>query len=83
MYEELQDTLVNVGQNEAMAKHKELMKYVLDQAWAIPFPKAPAYNMWWPWLKNYHGEWGLGNWNEGNWAPYVWIDENMKSSMRD
>ncbi|OGN86965.1 MAG: hypothetical protein A2158_01080, partial [Chloroflexi bacterium RBG_13_46_14] len=33
-YEELQSALVNVGQNEAMAIHKELMKYVLDKAWA-------------------------------------------------
>ncbi|MFC1921012.1 ABC transporter substrate-binding protein [Chloroflexota bacterium] len=81
MYEELQSTLVNGGQNAAMAKHKELMEYVLEKAWAIPYPKAPAYRMWWPWLKNYYGEFSLGNWNEGNWATYVWLDQELKKSM--
>ena len=80
-FDELQETLVNSGQNEAMAIHKELMKYALDQAWAIPYPKAPGYTMWWPWLKNYHGEFSLGNWNEGNWATYVWIDNDLKKSL--
>ncbi len=81
MYDELQETLVNEGQTEAMVKHRELMKYVLDKTWAIPYPKAPGYQMWWPWLKNYHGEFSLGNWNEGNWATYVWIDPALKKSM--
>ena len=81
MFDDLQDTLVNEGQNAAMAKHKELMKYALDQAWAIPYPKAPGYTTWWPWLKNYHGEFSLGNWNEGNWATYVWVDGTLKKSL--
>lgn len=80
-YEDIQAALVAGDQNLAMAFHKELMGYALDQAWAIPYPKAPAYTMWWPWLQNYHGENSLGNWNTGNWAMYVWIDRNIKSSM--
>jgi peptide/nickel transport system substrate-binding protein len=80
-YDEIQETLVDEGQAAAMAIHKELMKYVLDQAWAIPYPKAPGYNMWWPWLQNYHGEFSIGNWNEGNWVKWVWIDEALKKSM--
>jgi peptide/nickel transport system substrate-binding protein len=61
--------------------HKELMKYVLDQAWVIPFPKAPGYRLWWPWLKNYRNEFSVGYWNEGNWAKWVWIDQDLKEQM--
>ncbi len=81
MYTKIQTALVEEGQDVAMGMHRELMKYVLDQAWAIPFPKAPGYNMWWPWLKNYHGEFSVGNWNEGNWVKWVWIDEALKKSL--
>jgi len=61
--------------------HRELMKYVLAQAYAIPFPKSPSYRLWWPWLKNYQNEFSVGYWNEGNWAKWVWIDESLKASM--
>ncbi|MEK7353584.1 MAG: ABC transporter substrate-binding protein, partial [Chloroflexota bacterium] len=42
--------------NKSMGMIKELMKHVLDQAYAIPLPAAPSYIFWWPWLKNYSGE---------------------------
>ena len=66
---------------EADAIYKDLMKYVLDQAWAIPRPGPPQATFWWPWLKNYHGEASIGFWNFPNWATWVWIDQNMKRSM--
>ena len=81
MYTKLQETLVNEGQAAAMTVHRELMKYVLDQVWAIPYPKAPGYSMWWPWVKNYHGEFSVGNWNEGNWVKWIWVDTALKKSM--
>ena len=81
MYDTIQEVLIAEGQGPAMALHKELMKYVLNDAYAIPAPKAPGYSMWWPWLKNYHGEFSLGNWNEGNWVKWVWIDQDLKKSM--
>jgi peptide/nickel transport system substrate-binding protein len=81
MYTKIQTAIVNEGQDVAMKMHRELMKYVLDQAWAIPYPKPPGYGMWWPWLKNYHGEFSVGNWNEGNWLKWAWIDQPLKKSM--
>jgi len=81
MYTKLQTAIVEEGQKAAMEMHRELMKYVLDQVWAIPYPKAPGYNMWWPWLKNYHGEFSVGNWNEGSWVKWAWIDQALKKSM--
>ena len=61
--------------------HRELMKYVLDQAWAIPFPNAGAYNMWWPYIKNYHGETGIGRYCNWNWSKYAWVDQDMKAKL--
>jgi peptide/nickel transport system substrate-binding protein len=67
------------GQGAADKIHRELMKYVLDQAWAVPYPKAPGYRLWWPWVKNYHNEFSVGYWNEGNWSKWTWIDQDLKA----
>jgi len=70
-----------MNESAADAIIKELMAFVLDQAYAIPYPKAPGYRMWWPWIKNYNGEWSMGNWNADNWVQYVWVDEDLKDTM--
>ncbi len=69
-------------QLEAMQIHKELMKYALDQVWMIP-GVAIGYRitLWWPWLKNYHGEDMVGYHNMVEWAKYVWLDQALKKSM--
>ncbi len=69
-------------QLEAMNVHKELMKYVLDQAWYIPgVTVGYRITFWWPWLKNYHGEDMVGYHNMNEWTKYVWINEGFKKSM--
>ncbi len=68
-------------QSEADRLHKEFMKYVLDQAWAIPKPLPPLYHMWWPWIKNYHGEYSIGYDNAYNFTKWVWLDQDLKKSM--
>jgi peptide/nickel transport system substrate-binding protein len=65
---------------KAMGIHRELMKYVLDQAWVIPGVNAAVYHLWWPWLKNYHGEFGMARTIRG-FAKYVWLDQPLKKSM--
>jgi peptide/nickel transport system substrate-binding protein len=67
--------------SKAAAIHKELMKYVLDQAWAIPTPAPPLHAFWWPWVKNYHGEFSVGRNNSLNYTMYVWVDQSLKKSM--
>ena len=74
-------TVANEGQGAADKIHRELMKYVLDQAWAVPYPKAPGYRLWWPWVKNYRNEFSVGYWNEGNWSKWTWIDQNLKAQV--
>ena len=77
----IQHALVYESEAKAFELHKELMSYVLEQVWAIPYPKAPTYTMWWPWLKNYYGENSVGYWNVPKWAQWAWVDQDLKKSM--
>ncbi len=65
----------------AMKITKELMKYLLDQAYCIPTPRYPQTNMWWPWLKNYSGETSVGYFPGDSWVKYIWIDQGLKKQM--
>jgi len=65
----------------ADAIHKELMKYELPRVVSIPGVCPPGYHMWWPWVKNYHGESSLGYTNYPNFIKYLWIDQALKKSM--
>ncbi len=65
----------------AMKITKELMKYVLDQAYCIPTPRYPQEVFWWPWLMAYSGETTIGYFPGDSWVRYIWIDENLKKSM--
>ncbi|MBI2851032.1 MAG: ABC transporter substrate-binding protein [Chloroflexi bacterium] len=73
--------IVIEGEAKAMAMMKELMKYVLDRAYAIPRPRYNRPNMWWPWVKNYSGEWTIGYHNYRAFAGFVWLDQELKKSM--
>ncbi|MBI2829545.1 MAG: ABC transporter substrate-binding protein [Chloroflexi bacterium] len=66
--------------HEANRLHRELMKYVLDQAWTIPHPNIPLYKVWWPWVKNYEGATQIG-YNNGIWEQFIWLDQDLKKSM--
>ena len=68
---------------KADAIYKDLMKYVLAQAWAIPYPSAASYTLWQPWLKNYYGTGvgGVGYLDGPNWTQWAWVDQALKKSM--
>jgi len=78
--EEMQRTFIVDGK-AAAAQFKDLMKYVLDQAYVIPRPIYAQTNFWWPWLKNYSGERLVGYYVYNFWSAYIWIDEDMKKEM--
>jgi ABC-type transport system substrate-binding protein len=59
--------------------HRDLMPYVLEQAWYIPRPGPYLHNVWQPWLKNYHGEGNIGY--KPSWLHFVWIDQDLKASI--
>ncbi len=70
-----------VDPKAAMATFKDSMKYVLDQAYVISRPMYPLTNFWWPWVKNYTGEYSVGYTMYDSWAQWVWIDQALKQSM--
>jgi peptide/nickel transport system substrate-binding protein len=69
------------NQAEVDRLFKELMPYVLEQAWCIQSPVPYVYTVWWPWIKGFHGEYSPGICNEFRWAKYVWIDQDLKKQM--
>jgi peptide/nickel transport system substrate-binding protein len=71
-----------VGIDEAKCQqiNHDLMPYLLEQAYVIPIPVAYLYTLWWPWVKNYHGEGSIGYYNVG-YAKYFWVDQALKNQM--
>ncbi len=55
------------------------MKYMLDQVYAIPLVTPPDYTFWWPWVKNYSGEYSVGYVH--SYYQWVWYDQELKKSM--
>ena len=74
-------TIIKSGMPAGMREMRELMKYTLAQAYAIPKPMVNKTTFWWPWLKNYTAESALGYYNTPNWVQYVWIDKDLKQAM--
>ncbi len=74
-------TLASEGETAGMAIYKDLMKYVLDQAFVIPGASGFSSHFWWPWLKNYTGEFAVGFGFSNNWTPWVWVDQELKQTM--
>ena len=74
-------SLVLVDQEEGFATFKESMKYVLDQAYVISRPIYPLTNFWWPWVKNYSGEYSVGYIEYDSWSKWIWVDQALKRSM--
>ncbi len=63
------------------SEYKKLLPYVLEQAWVIPRPQPYSYYLWWPWIKNYHGEGSVGYTNTWNWTRFAWLDRNAKDDI--
>ena len=66
--------------HQAMSMYKNLTKYVVEQAYAIPAVTSGYHTLWWPWLKNYSGEQNIG-YDDGTWPQFIWIDQDLKKSM--
>ncbi len=60
---------------------RDLVPYILDQAWSVVTPAPYRWRTWQPWLKGYYGEGGAGCVNGSIWTNYIWIDQELKKSM--
>jgi peptide/nickel transport system substrate-binding protein len=79
-FQEMQKYIL-VNQSKVDQIHKELMPYLIGQAYVIPMPSAYSFTFWWPWLKNYHGELGPNYLDSLSFVPWVWVDQNLKEDM--
>ncbi len=73
--------IIGKDDTEANRMIKEVGVFSLQQAWGIWMPARYTYTMWWPWMKNYHGESTLGYDGQNLFAYYIWVDEALKKSM--
>ncbi|MFC2040881.1 hypothetical protein ACFLTY_00965, partial [Chloroflexota bacterium] len=58
-----------------------VVPHMAEQAYYIQLPVSYNYAFWQPWIKNYHGEYGIGYHNHWNWGMYLWVDQELKSKM--
>jgi peptide/nickel transport system substrate-binding protein len=72
---------VGIDEAKCFEVNRNLTPYLLEQAYVIPVPPAYLYIMWWPWVKNYHGEVGVGYYNGVDLAKYIWLDQTLKTQM--
>ncbi|MBI2980285.1 MAG: hypothetical protein HYY41_05630, partial [Chloroflexi bacterium] len=59
----------------------KFVPYIVEQSWYIYFPSPYTYTLWWPWVKNFHGEWVIGVAAKWGFTEYIWIDQSLKKSM--
>jgi peptide/nickel transport system substrate-binding protein len=79
--EDIRSAILARGTKAGILEAREMVKYAVDQAYAIPVPYTYKYVFWWPWLKNFTGEYTVGYYNDPNYVPFIWIDEALKKSM--
>ena len=60
---------------------KNVVPFIVEESWGVWMPAYFNYIMWWPWLKNFHGETHVGYVQWYEFTRYSWIDQNLKTSM--
>ena len=78
MYNKITDAFFDVPKREALMSEANL--YIIDRVDYYVPPQGYQYYFWWPWLKGYHGELGLGV-ASGYWQKYIWVDQELKKEM--
>jgi peptide/nickel transport system substrate-binding protein len=79
-YTEMQK-YVGIDEAKCMQISRNLMPYLLEQCYVIPLPSAYLYTMWWPWVKNYNGEYCVGYYNYWLTQKYASRDVTLKKKM--
>lgn len=73
------DIYTNTAAQFALIKETNL--HILSQVYSISPPVPKSYNLWWPWIKSYSGEFCVGHLQKYFFANYLWIDQKLKTSM--
>jgi hypothetical protein len=79
-YQEMQK-YVGIDEEKCMQINHDLMPYLLEQCYVITVPSYYTYQMWWPFVKNYHGEYSVGYYNFFVTSKYTWRDQALKKQL--
>ncbi len=60
---------------------EEAAIHIINEVPYLPLDLTPIKWFWWPWLKNYYGEWNIEDGGLYPIVPYIWIDQSMKKKM--
>lgn len=72
----IQSESVMVDYDTADQALKDVVPYILEQAFNVAMPAPWGYRVWQPWLKNYYGESDVKYW-----LKYAWIDQDLKAEL--
>jgi len=62
---------------------EDILPHAMENVMYMPWPQPLEYVFWWPWVKNYSGELNLDQRDQNtSWPKYVWIDEDLRESMK-
>ncbi|MBA7698570.1 Heme-binding protein A [subsurface metagenome] len=81
-FDELMDVVAaSTEPADQSVAYKEAAVILINEVPYIPLTLCPRRHYWWPWVKNYYGEWNV----QDNPSPYpfafAWIDQNLKEEM--
>lgn len=71
----------NPNKPERIKEIKALTTFALEQVPFVQLPCPYGWVMWWPWVKNYHGELNVGAQRIGPPQARIWIDQKLKKQM--
>ena len=79
-YEEISANFFNLARKAEI--YRENHPYMREQAYYLGLPAPASYTFWWPWVKNYHGEYAVGTWcNRLSFPTWAWLDQDLKEEM--
>lgn len=69
------------GMDERNAMLKALNVELIDSAAYVWLPTSDSLNYWWPWVKNYYGEYSVGSAIPAPYYARIWLDLDMREQM--
>jgi ABC-type transport system substrate-binding protein len=73
---EKQAANVMVNYPAADKAFRDIVPYILENAFLIQMPAPWGFRVWQPWMKNYYGEGQVKFW-----LQYAWVDQDLKEEM--
>jgi len=73
--------LLGVDDAQLAKNFADIVPYVLEQCWVISKPSPYTYICWWPWVKNWNGEFNVGYYNSPSYLKYRSMDVALKQKM--